>query len=201
MRELHPIVSAAADGVLPDWAVYGDARYEHMGRVAGLMNAWAEARGLKPHKVRRWTAAGFLHDALRNEAPSSLRIIVPGRFKRMAGPILHGPATAQKLRYEGVEDENLLRAIEYHTFGSRHLTTIGRALFAADFLEPGRPRRVKWRRKLRKRMPAELEAVVLEILAAKITHQIEHSRPVRLETLGMWNSMTRGKKWAAASEV
>ncbi len=201
MAELHPIVVAAAKGNLPEWSVYDDARYEHLKRVARLMKLWAEARGLKAHNVTRWIAAGFLHDALRNEKSSRLRIVVPPRFKRLAGPVLHGPAAAQKLRHEGVEDEKLLLAIEYHTLGSRHLTTLGRALYAADFLEPGRPRRVKWRTKLRKRMPDELEAVVLEILAARIAHQLHRSRPVRPETVGMWNAMTRGKRWAAASEV
>jgi HD superfamily phosphohydrolase YqeK len=201
MRSLHPIVLAASKGELPDWAVYREDRYRHMERVARLMKTWAEARGLRPRKVKRWIAAGFLHDALRNEKSSRLRLVVPPRFKRLAGPVLHGPAAAQKLRHEGVEDEKLLLAIEYHTLGSRHLSTLGRALYAADFLEPGRVRRVKWRSKLRKRMPDELEAVVLEILAARLEHQLHSSRPVRLETVGMWNAMTRGKRWAAASEV
>jgi len=201
VSRLHPIVSAAANGDLPDWAVYGEARYEHMRRVARLMKSWAKARGVKRHNVKRWTAAGFLHDALRNERPSRLRIAVPPRFRRLAGPVLHGPAAAQKLRHEGVEDEKLLLAIEYHTLGSRHLTSLGRALYAADFLEPGRPRRVKWRRALRKRMPDELDAVVLEIISARLAHQLHRSRPVRPETVGMWNAMTRGKRWAAASEV
>jgi HD superfamily phosphohydrolase YqeK len=201
MGDLHPIVTAAADGILPAWAVYGEARYQHMQRVARLMKLWARSRGLKPRKVKRWIAAGFLHDALRNEKPSRLRMAVPPRFKRLAGPVLHGPAAAQKLRHEGVEDGRLLLAIEYHTLGSRHLTTLGRALYAADFLEPGRNRRVKWRSKLRKRMPDELDSVVLEILSARLAHQLHTSRPMRPETVGMWNAMTRGKRWAAASEV
>jgi len=201
VADLHPIVLAASKGNLPDWAVYGEARYAHMKRVARLMRKWAEAKGLKPHRVARWVAAGFLHDALRNEKPSRLRLVVPPRFKRLAGPVLHGPAAAQKLRHEGVDDDRLLLAIEYHTLGSRHLTTLGRALYAADFLEPGRPRRVKWRSKLRKRMPDELDAVVLEILAVRLAHQLHRFRPVRPETVGMWNAMTKGKRWAAASEV
>lgn len=201
MRDLHPIVVAAAQGDLPNWSMYDEERYAHMHRVARLMKLWAEARGLQPHNIVRWTAVGFLHDALRNEKTSRLRIVVPPRFRRLPGPILHGPAVAEKLRHEEVEDEKLLLAVEYHTLGSRHLTTLGRALYAADFLEPGREQRVKWRGKLRKRMPDDMEAVVLEILAARLAHQLRRSRPVSPETVGMWNAMTRGKRWAAASEV
>jgi len=201
MRELHPIIEAAAEGKLPDWAVVKKKRYRHMERVADLMRHWAESRDIRPFKVQRWTAVGYLHDALRNEKPSRLRRVVPPRFKEVPGAILHGPAVAEKLRHLGVEDEKLLLAIQYHTIGSRHLTTIGRALYAADFLEPGRSGKKKWRAGLRERVPGELDDVVLEILQYRIEKQIERLRPVRPETMGMWNAMTRGKRWAHASEV
>ena len=201
MSELHPIIEAAAEGELPDWSVYGKKRYKHMQRVAELMRDWARTRGISDHKIKRWSAVGYLHDALRNEKPKRLRLVVPPRFKKVPGPLLHGPAVAEKLRHLGVKDEKLLLAIQYHTTGSRHLSTIGRALFAADFLEPGRSGKKKWRARRRERVPTELDEVVLEILEHRITKQLEKTRPVRPETMGMWNAMTRGKRWAHASEV
>jgi len=201
MSDLHPIIEAAAEGDLPDWSVHGKKRFKHMERVAALMRSWAQARGIQPDKVKRWAAVGYLHDALRSEKPSRLRLVVPPRFNKVPGPILHGPAVAEKLRHLGVKDEKLLLAIQYHTVGSRHLTTIGRALFAADFLEPGRSGKKKWRAQMRERVPTELDDVVLEILQYRIARQIKKSRPVRPETMGMWNAMTRGKRWAHASEV
>jgi tetratricopeptide (TPR) repeat protein len=78
---------------------------------------------------------------------------------------------------------------------------VGRALFAADFLEPGRELRDEWRRELRPRMPAEIDAGVKENLQARVIYLVGEGRPVRGETMGFWNAMAGGKPWARASEV
>jgi HD superfamily phosphohydrolase YqeK len=83
---------------------------------------------------------------------------------------LHGPAAAERLREEGVADEELLAAVAYHTIGDPSFGQLGRALYAADFLEPGRTFRAEWRAELRERVPAELDAVVLEVARARVAH-------------------------------
>src|SRR5687767_6850364 len=65
--EMHPVVAAAARGELPGWAVAGAARREHIARVAGLLDSWAVGLGLQGVERARWRAAGWLHDALREE--------------------------------------------------------------------------------------------------------------------------------------
>jgi HD superfamily phosphohydrolase YqeK len=74
------------------------------------------------------------------------------------------------------------------------------ALYAADFLEPGRSLREEWRAELRGRAARELEAVVKEILSARIGYLIGKGRPLHPETVGFWNRMSEGKTWASASE-
>ncbi len=125
-----------------------------MARVAELLESWARARGEGPEDVARWTAAGNLHDALREENPERLKSRVEPRFLDLPGKALHGPGVAMRLQEEGVADEELLHAIAYHTMGSPGFGTLGLALYAADFLEPGRKLREKWRGNLRKRAPA-----------------------------------------------
>jgi HD superfamily phosphohydrolase YqeK len=110
----------------------------------------------------------------------------------LAGSLLHGPAAAEKLRIDGVRDAGLLHAVAYHTLGHADLGPEGRALYAADFLEPGRlGLRDDWRTALRARMPGEVHDVVREILSARVVHLVETGRPVRPETMGFWNSMAR----------
>ena len=89
----------------------------------------------------------------------------------------------------------------FHTLGSPHFEDLGRALYAADFLEPGRKFRPKWRREMRKRMPEDLEAVVLAILRLRVRHLLDRERPVRPETMEFWNVMVKGQAWVSASEV
>ncbi len=172
-----------------------------MARVAELLRAWAGDRGEKAAEVCRWRAAGYLHDALRDADPAHLRTEVDDPFRELPGKVLHGPAVAARLRSRGVEDEELLHAIAYHTLGSGEFGSLGMALFAADFLEPGRKRRLRWRADLRDRASRELEEVVKEILLAKIRYQVEKGRPVHPATLSFWNRFSEGKDWASASEL
>jgi 2-amino-4-hydroxy-6-hydroxymethyldihydropteridine diphosphokinase len=201
MGSLHPVVREAAAGQLPAWAEVDEARRAHIDRVASLLREWAVVRGESPQDVARWTAAGYLHDALRGAQNEELRQLVPEAMAELPGNILHGPAAAERLRLDGVGDEELLRAVEYHTLGHAGFGDLGLALYAADFLEPGRRFRNEWRAELRTRMPGELEEVVREILAARIRHLLDRDRPVRPETMEFWNTMTSGQAWASASEL
>lgn len=197
---LHPTVRTAAQGRFPDWTVAKGRRLKHMARVANLLRSWAEEREERLEEVLRWTAAGYLHDTFRDADPEELRRMVDPPFRDLPEQVLHGPATARKLREEGVEDEGLLHAITYHTLGSPDFDSVGMALFAADFLEPGRNFLNAWREDLRDRFPEEPEEVVRKILKARLLHRIDEERPLRSETVAFWNRMTEGAGWASVSE-
>ncbi len=198
---LHPLVEAASRGILPPWTVARPKRREHMARVAALLEEWALARGEDGWERPRWVAAGYLHDALRDADPEEMRLQVDPAFRDLPGKVLHGPGVAQRLRDEGVEDEELLHALAYHTLGSQEFGCLGWALYSADFLEPGRDLREAWRRRLRARAPRDLESVVREILQARIQYLAERGRPIHPRTAAFWNRMAEGQGWASASEV
>jgi len=185
----HPIVERAARGELPAWAEASESRRAHMARVAALLGAWSEELGLPEAEQVRWVAVAWLHDALRDADPETLRGQVPAAMSGLPGPLLHGPAVAERLRSEGVADEEILAALTYHTLGHPGLGTLGQALYAADFLEPGRDLLNDWRETLRVRMPEELGDVVRELLAARIVHLVERGSPMRPETVAFWNSL------------
>jgi 2-amino-4-hydroxy-6-hydroxymethyldihydropteridine diphosphokinase len=146
-------------------------------------------------------AAGYLHDALRDEDPEVLRRQVDPPFQDLPGKTLHGPGVARRLSAVGVEDAELLHAIAYHTLGSAGFGVLGFALYAADFLEPGRRFKEEWRSALRERAPQGLDEVVKEILAARIGYLLERGRPLHPETLGFWNRLSEGQPWVGASEL
>ncbi len=185
----HPLIEAAAEGTLPEWAAVSPSRRAHMVRVSELLGAWSDALGLPDWDRRRWRAAGFLHDALREVAPDVLRPKVPPDQSSLPGPILHGPAVAERLRVHGVLDGELLLALKYHTVGHASLDVLGRALYAADFLEPGRTFRPEWRAGLRARMPAELEAVTREIVGARVRHVVDRGLHLLPDTVEFWNAL------------
>jgi len=190
--DLHPRVAAAAEGVLPPWARVGPKRLEHMGRVADLMARWSEALELPAWDQARWRAAGWLHDALREADPEELRPCVPASLRDLPAAVLHGPAASERLRGEGVGDEAFLLAVAYHTLGHGSLDRLGRALYAADFLDPGRSFLPEQRASLRSRMPGEFDAVVRDVVRLRIGHLL--GRGVRLgdATVEFWNALADG---------
>lgn len=191
---LHPVLRRAARGALPPWARASRERREHLDRVAGLMRSWADGRGGADPETERWAAAGFLHDALRDAPPDELRDEVSGADERaLPDPLLHGPAAAARLRREGVDDDELLEAVAHHTLGHPGFRALGRALYCADFLDPGRDFRRQRRRELRRRMPDELDGVTREVLADRIRYLLDRGHPVFPRTIRFWNRVVEGR--------
>ena len=186
---VHELVALAARGELPAWAVAGPERREHMGRVADLLGSWAETLGLSADERTRWRSVGNLHDVVRDERADLLRERVPVALRHLPDPLLHGPAAAERLRVEGLLDGELLRAVAYHTVGDPAFRVLGRALYAADFLEPGRTFRAEWRADLRERMPADLDDVVFAIVRARIANLVERCAPMLPQTIRFWNAL------------
>lgn len=184
----HPVVASAALGRLPSWAEAGRRRRRHMERVADLLERWAGDFGVGETTRVAWRAAGFLHDALRDAPPASLARRLPA-LARLPGHARHGPAAAALLRREGVRDAELLHAIRWHTLGSRRFGLLGKLLYAADFVEPGRADRRRWRDGLRERAPAEIDQVLAEIAASRIDYLLRMERPVHPRTVRFWNSL------------
>ena len=218
----HPRVAAAAAGRLPRWAIAGEERRAHMARVALLLEGWARDLGLGKCDILRWRAAGHLHDALRDASPAELGPLLgrhaakagapvpgvgsgaggalrrpgpldPGTLRNLPPNAWHGPAAAILLRQEGVDDPELLHAIRWHTLGSAGFGLLGRALCAADFLEPGRPLRRRWREELRARAPAQLEGVLIEIVGSRIDYLLLAGRPVHPRMAGFRESLVNGR--------
>jgi HD superfamily phosphohydrolase YqeK len=187
LDDLSQVELDAARGQLPDWARATPPRRAHMARVAALMEQWAAELELGPTENIRWASIGWLHDALRDADPRELRSVVHPEERDLPGAILHGPAAAALL--EGEVDPRCLRAIRFHTIGHPSLDRMGRALYLADFLEPGRDFLPDWRVELRARMPGELDAVLMEVLATRIRHLLESRKPIRPETAAFWSQL------------
>jgi HD superfamily phosphohydrolase YqeK len=186
---MHPIVVRAAQGELPDWASASKKRRAHMGRVADLLGEWAEQ--IAPSEVARWRSAAWLHDALRDAHADKLRPGLSDEFKDWPSSLLHGPASACRLQAAGVDDEDLLNAVRFHTLGSPVLQKIGHALYMADFLEPGRTYSPEWRALMRSRMPEHFNEVLRSVIRARLEHHLLKGSLIRRESAEFWNSVVR----------
>jgi len=112
-------------------------RYAHILRVAKLAAEIARANGLDAEKTY---LAGILHDAARDFSAEQLIELAPPEIdiERKHPLALHGRAGRWVAQGWGIEDEEVLEAIEGHVYGVSPDHQIGMALYIADVSEPGR---------------------------------------------------------------
>jgi 2-amino-4-hydroxy-6-hydroxymethyldihydropteridine diphosphokinase len=180
-------IDARASLDLPDWACVSDKRTQHIARVVALLDDWARVMCLEPDEARAWRDAGRLHDALRDASEADLRALVPdgGAWAEM----LHGPAAAARLASEGERRADVLDAIRYHTVGHAAWSRTGRALYMADFLEPGRPFARADRAFLARQVPHDFDGVFRQVVRERIAWTIREGKVLFPETVALWNGL------------
>jgi HD superfamily phosphohydrolase YqeK len=172
---------------LPTWAVAGAKRRAHIERVTALLDRWAAEMKLGAADAQAWHDAGRWHDALRDATEDQLRAIV--RDDTLPFGLLHGPAAATKLAAEGETRADVLDAVRWHTVGSPTWGRTGRALFMADFLEPGRKFMREERAFLAAQLPGDFDAVFHQVLRLRLEWTLcEGERPFP-QTVELWNSV------------
>jgi HD superfamily phosphohydrolase YqeK len=180
-------MSDAASIELPPWSQVGPRRHEHIGRVTSLLADWADVMRIPPEESRAWRDAGLWHDALRDAPDEELRRLTPGLTYPLG--MLHGPAAAARLRAEGERREDVLEAIHWHTVGCEGWGRVGRALYMADFLEPGRRFASGERAFLARQVPTEFDAVMRTVVRLRLEWSLREGNELYPETVSLWNAV------------
>lgn len=172
---------------LPQWAIVTPERQGHIERVVELLTGWAEEMGVPAPERDRWLRAAWLHDALRDAPPEELERWAPSS----PGPpeLRHGPASAARAKSEGETDRGLLDAVRYHSLGLAEWDMTGRALYCADFLEPGRSFARERRAELARRFPSDPGSVLRQVAAQRVGHLVASGWPILDPTVRFWNSL------------
>jgi HD superfamily phosphohydrolase YqeK len=172
---------------LPIWAVVTPERLRHIERAAELVLRWAEHIGVPDSERNRWLRAVWLHDALRDAPPDELDRWAPS----MPGPpeLKHGPASAARARADGEDDRGVLDAVRYHSLGLAEWDMVGRMLYCADFLDPGRPFDRERRAELAERLPDDPAGVLQEVARSRLLHIVSSGWPLLEPTARFWNSL------------
>jgi len=171
----------------PSWATASPERVAHIERVARLVLDWAEEMGVPDSERNRWLRAVWLHDALRDAPPEELEKWAP----TSPGPpaIRHGPASAARAKADGETDRGVLDAVRYHSMGLAEWDMVGRVLYCADFLEPGRSFDQSGRAELVARFPRDPTGVLREVARARVARLVQSGWPLPDPTVRFWNSL------------
>jgi predicted HD superfamily hydrolase involved in NAD metabolism len=160
-------------------------RYAHSVHVARCADLLAQRHGIDARRAR---LAGMLHDLARLYSASRLieesqaRGFIIQAYERAHPVLLHarlGAAIARELF--GVDDAEVLSAIEKHTTGSADMSPLDCVVYLADSLEPGRTfaeRAALWQLAMR-----DLTAAMREVLTLTLRHQARKGKEPAEPTL------------------
>ncbi|MBN1616141.1 MAG: bis(5'-nucleosyl)-tetraphosphatase (symmetrical) YqeK [Spirochaetales bacterium] len=117
-------------------------RYLHSFRVATLARELAIRFGIDEQEA---FLAGLVHDICKAEGSDRLFSLVRsdgygiGDIEAKKPSLLHGRAAAVLLERDfSVDSVSILDAVRHHTFGSPSFDSLGKIVYVADKLEPGR---------------------------------------------------------------
>lgn len=171
--------------MLPEWAIVTPRRRGHVERVVGVLDGWADRMALPEAERRAWADAGWWHDALRDADEDALRSMTGDRSRPVG--MLHGPAAADRLAAEGEARADVLDAIRWHTVGFSGWSRTGRALYMADFLEPGRGFMQADRAFLAATVPTAFDAVFRQVVRMRLEWVLREGKSIAPETVALWD--------------
>ncbi|WP_301109623.1 bis(5'-nucleosyl)-tetraphosphatase (symmetrical) YqeK [Sporosarcina sp.] len=116
-------------------------RYEHVLRVTEAAKELAKETGVPVEKAE---IAGLFHDYAKFMDKEELLELLKRDeeyelYAQYHSELWHAPVGAllAKERY-GIEDEEILQAIRFHTTGRAGMTDLEKVIYIADLIEPGR---------------------------------------------------------------
>jgi HD superfamily phosphohydrolase YqeK len=171
----------------PPWAVLTPGRRAHIERVALLLDAWAGEMQVGPGERARWLRAALLHDALK-DAPDD--VVAELAVPRLGPPALwHGPAAARRAEQDGERDRGVLDAVRYHSVGYAQWDAVGRMLYLADYLEPGRRFHEAEQAAQAAAVPIDPAPVLRAVAEERLVETVRKHRQLLAETVAFWNAL------------
>lgn len=117
-------------------------RFQHSMNVAEESFKLAEKYGVDK---KRCYLAGMLHDIMKEDTPERLKQYVmesglsPDPAEVDAKSLWHGIAGGHYIRVDlGIDDEEIISAVRYHTVGCAKMTMMEKIIFLADMISEDR---------------------------------------------------------------
>ncbi len=175
--------------------VLAPPRYAHSVRVAVLARDLCLRFGVEPCDGY---LAGIAHDMCKSGKERWILSLVSQDGEPVIGielekpALLHGRAAAVLLSTEfGITDQAVLGAVKHHTFGSPGMDALGKILFVADKIEPGRTGLdPDYRKKI---LASNLDGMTRLVLEDNIQYLEARGKSVSPVTLRMLESLKERK--------
>lgn len=177
----------ASPVILPPWAAVTDKRVAHIQRVVLLIESWAQAIGVPAAERLAWHDSAQWHDALRDAQDHTLRGLLDDYVSD--ADLLHGPAVAARLEADGERRIDVLEAVRWHTVGAATWSRTGRALYMADFLEPGRAFSHADRAFLARQVVGDFDGTLRQVVRLRLEWALSEGKGLLPATVALWNAV------------
>ncbi len=191
---IHPEIAEDANARLRErFEALPEKLRAHIFRARDVGLDLAARHGVDEHRAE---LAILGHDVAR-AAPKHEILLQSERFglspldiERQAPIMLHGPVGAELLRHEdGLNDNEILDAVRYHTTGHPTLTPLGLLVFIADKLDPNKAKSYPYQRELQSIANESLHQAVLEFLCRESALRLQLRKPVHPASVATINAM------------
>lgn len=171
-------------------------RYQHSLGVCETAAEMADRFGEDRNKAY---LAGLLHDCAKGlTAEECIRLwqerkidLSPVEAENYA--LHHAPAGVYIARTVfGIDDQEILNAIRYHTVGRAGMSRLEKIIYAADMIEPGRD--FPGVDALRKAARQQLDKTVWMCAESTISHNLKRQQLIHSGTIDLWNDLMRRKE-------
>lgn len=176
-----------------------EKRYRHIKRVAETAQKLADAHCQNDYDKQRAVCAAYLHDAGRVISKKEmLSFLNERRYNfsedswKSSKSLLHAPVGYYiSKELFGVNDDDILNAVVFHTTGTPGMGLIEKIVYAADYLEPGRG--LPGNDELLNEACADLNNTLIKIASQKACYVLQTGRFLSIETVRFYNELIEDK--------
>ncbi len=168
-----------------------EARFSH---TMGVVACARELAGLHGANVTQAELAALLHDCARCLSGRELLAIALAQglpvdeLEREIPDLLHGRVGACFARTKfGINDREVMRAIELHTLGAPEMGLLDKIIFVADMVEPGR--QFPGVERLRQLVRQDLDLALLDCFDTTIRYVLEKQQYIHPRSIIARNSV------------
>lgn len=169
--------------------VMPEKRLRHCLGVEKAARELAERFGLDVEKAG---LAGLLHDYAKKVSDEEFLALIDKyqldpNLKKWGNNVWHGMVGIYKIQEDlGIEDAEILRAIEIHTVGSSTMSELDKVVYVADYIEHNRD--FPGVDKARELAQRSLNQAVAYETARTVEHLAHKGMPIYPQTLGTYNA-------------
>ena len=169
--------------------VMPEKRLQHCLGVEKAARELAERFGLDVEKAG---LAGLLHDYAKKVSDEDFLALIDKYqldpdLKKWGNNVWHGMVGIYKIQEDlGIEDAEILRAIEIHTVGSSTMSELDKVVYVADYIEHNRD--FPGVDKARELAQRSLNQAVAYETARTVEHLAHKGMPIYPQTLGTYNA-------------